>query len=113
MGKAEIAHQVEQLRIGGYLGEADTLESLAENLNLRAEHEYLLRFVSDNSFYSQHTKNQLRALWTAFCFHANWEADTQPYDNTLLDLWENLLARSAADWNDFNDFDNFMCEFLT
>ncbi len=113
MGKAEkIAHQAEQLRIGGYWEEAATLESLAKNLNLRAEHKYLMCFVSDNSFYDQHLKNQLRALWTAFCFHAKWEADTQPYDNTLLELWEILANRGAADWKDFNDFDNFMCEFL-
>lgn len=112
MGKAEkLAYQAEQLRAGGYHDEADTLERLAGTLNLRAEHDYLMRFAEDNSFYDSHQKNLLRALWTAFCFHAKWEADTQPYDSTLMELWS-MVSGKSGDWQDFGNFDNFMCEYL-
>lgn len=103
-----VKKQVEQLRIGGYMDEADTLETLAKSMNLRAEYDYLMRFVEDNCFYDSHIQNQLRALWTAFCFHTRWEADTELYDDTLQKLWKIL----KGSWQDFGSFDNFMSEFL-
>lgn len=105
---SKITHQLEQLRIGGYREEADTMEALAKSMNLRAEYDYLMQFVKDNSFYDAHIQNQLRALWTAFCFHAIWEADTEPYDKALQEIWAVL----KSNWKDFDTFDNFMCKFL-
>lgn len=56
---------------------------------------------------------QLRALWTAFCIHCDFEVDTLSYDSELASLW-NLLAREGASacGTEFEDFSNFMAALM-
>ena len=65
----------------------------------------------DGCFHDSHLQDQLRALWTASCIHAGWEADTEPYDSTMVELWNRVCGRPDG-WPDFRSFDGYMCEFL-
>lgn len=80
-------------------------------MNLWDEYNFLLHFAEYNCFHDSHRQNQFRALWTAFCIHADWEADTESYDNVMAELW-NQVGGKPGSWLDFNSFDNYMCEFL-
>ena len=40
-----------------------------------------------------------------------WEADTEPYDSTMVELWNRVCGRPDG-WPDFRSFDGYMCEFL-
>lgn len=108
-------HQIEQLRIGGYLTEADTLERLVGSMNLQEEFKYLMTFAASGDFDFQLYRNQLRALWTAYCFHAEMDVDTGKYDSKLHELWAALPKTSelcGIDWHDLDSFDGFMCAYL-
>lgn len=53
---------------------------------------------------------QLRALWTAYCIHQDFEVDTAAYDENLLRLWNAVKERSSfTGWKTFDQFDNYMC----
>ena len=82
-----------------------------EAINLRAEYNCLLHFAEDGCFHDSHLQGQLRALWTASCIHAGWEADTEPYGSTMVELWNRVCGRPDG-WPDFRSFDGYMCEFL-
>lgn len=116
MTKKSIQHQIEQLRIGGYLDEAETMQRLSTQVNTAAEFKYLKEFASGGDFDFQLLRNQLRALWTAFCFHTGFDVDTAQYDSYLRELWNAIPDSSTdlgdVDWHDFDDFDNFMCAYL-
>lgn len=51
-------------------------------MNENKEWEFLLGYVKDNTvyFYTETCRNQLLALWTAYCLHNNLEVDTIMYD---------------------------------
>ena len=103
-------HQAKR-QMSGCMDGDGPLEALAGTMNLRAEYNYLLNFAEDDCFYDSHLQNQLRVLWTAFCIHAGWEADTEPYDSTMMELWNRVCGRPDG-WPDFGSFDDYMCEFL-
>lgn len=110
-----IQRQIEQLRLGGYLAEAETLAKLSTQVNTAAEFEYLKKFASGGDFDFQLLRKQLRALWTAFCFHADLTVDTGKYDGYLHELWDALQPGSGLrdiDWCNFDEFDGFMCAYL-
>lgn len=80
-----------------------------------AELEYLKEFIRGGDFDYQLARDQLRALWTAYCFHEGLDVDTARYDRYLRDLWDAIPAGSDLrdiDWRDFDAFDNFMCAYL-
>ena len=79
------------------------------------EFEYIGRFAKATSLDFQLHRNQLRSLWTAYCFHADLNADTLEYDVRLQELWDSIPAGSdlrSIDWRDFESFDDFMCAYL-
>lgn len=80
-----------------------------------AEFDYLQAFAKIGDFDYQLARDQLRALWTAYCFHEGLDVDTARYDRYLRDLWDGIPAGSDlrdADWRNFDAFDNFMRAYL-
>ncbi len=55
--------------------------------------------------------NQLRCLWTAYCFHQNMMVDTFSYDNELEQVWNDMRGANKI-FADYNDFYNFMAAYL-
>lgn len=76
--------------------------------------EYLKEFVRQGCFDEELSRDQLRCLWTAYCFHQRLDVDTSGYDSGLLDLWDTMAEEEAetADWSDYDSFDSFMCRYL-
>lgn len=106
-------NQVEMLRRDGYSDAAQIIERQDSRFNLTKEMEWLTGFAALNDSGDPLVREQLRALWTAYCFHADWSADTAPYDNALLALWEQMgAAKQTRGYKDFEDFDDFMCGLL-
>lgn len=52
---------------------------------------------------------QVRALFTTWCFVNKIEADTSSCDTTLAKIYE--IARVEGIWN-YDDFENFMLELI-
>jgi len=74
---------------------------------------YLKEFAVHNDSGDLLARKQLRALWTAYCFHAGMLVDTAPYDNRILHLWNEMEdAKQTRGFKDFDDFDGFMCELM-
>jgi len=74
---------------------------------------YLIEFATHNDSGNPLVREQLRALWTAYCFHAGMLVDTAYYDNIILRLWNEMEdAKQTRGFKDFDDFDNFMCKWL-
>lgn len=94
----------------------DWYASILEKLPaVDVELEYLKEFAKTGDFDYQLARNQLRALWTAYCFHEGLDVDTARYDRYLRDLWDAIPAGSDLrdiDWHNFDAFDNFMCAYL-
>lgn len=58
-------------------------------------------------------KKQLRSLWVSFCIHANYDVDTSPYDNDLMEIWDKAVSVNPSNpFADFDSFDMYMCEDL-
>lgn len=59
-------------------------------------------------------RQQLHALWIAFCIHHDLECDTQDYDSAVRKLWEALPedSRVTFEWQNFVTFDLFMGGYL-
>ncbi len=55
--------------------------------------------------------NQLRCLWTAYCFHQNMEADTFGYDTELKQLWREIDGAEEI-FVSYEGFYNYMAEYL-
>lgn len=78
------------------------------------EYNYLLKFTAGADFETGDlAEKQLRALWTAYCFHEDMNVDTTEYDAKLLTLYQQLPGkRDSCSWYDFEGFGRYMCEFL-
>ena len=101
------------LRQDGYREAAELIESLLGRFNLPKELDHLTEFAVSNDSGSPLARDQLRALWTAYCFHAGLLPDTAPYDNTLLHIWNRMEQMGQTrGWKDFDDFDNAMGAYL-
>lgn len=98
-------HQIEILRRDGYHCAANLLCQI----NSEAEFDYILNFVQGCDFWGDPCCFQLRALWTAYCLHADIKVDTGTYDSQLAELWNAFIEPG---WKSFDDFDNFMCARL-
>lgn len=83
-------------------------------MNMQAEFEFLLQFIRQNGFDVEICRDQLRALWTAYCLHYDMTVDTGPYDLAMRELWSATaeMEEDTADWSDFDTFDNFMCGLM-
>lgn len=100
-----------ELKAGGYLDAAEFIERQLVTLNRTAEYGYMKAFIIEGDFTEDVYRTQLRALWTAYCLHQNLVVDTMDYDNDLLGLW-NIMHRmgNANGWENYSEFDDFMCE---
>ena len=76
------------------------------------EFEYMMSFAKEGD--CEISRDQLRALWTAFCFHRGLDVDTAEYDGFLRELWGVIAEANTdtSDWHDFETFGNFMCWYL-
>lgn len=75
---------------------------------------YLARFAFQSSFDEELCRDQLRSLWTAYCFHHGLDVDTSEYDTDLTQLWDVVseVEEETADWSDYDSFSTFMCRYL-
>ena len=106
-------NQIEMLRIDGYSDACPIIEQQDSSFNLTHEMAHLMDFAAINDSGDLLAREQLRALWTAYCFHADWNPDTASYDSAMLSIWERMReAGQTRGYKDFDDFDNFMCGLL-
>lgn len=75
---------------------------------------YIIGFAVESSFDNELACQQLRSLWTAYCFHWGLDVDTASYDADLAAVWREIaqLEEDTAYWSDFDSFDSFMCAEL-
>lgn len=115
MTEKDIQFQLDLLWRDGYHAAARIIETLHKNtISREVEFKYLRNFVQQSSFEDKNSRDQLRCLWTAYCFHQNLDPDMFEYDNDLLELWSLLFDRGhkTADWEDTEGFEGFMCCYL-
>ena len=112
--EADIQFQLGILRRDGYHAAAQIIESIQGMVSREAEMEYLKEFARQSCFDEELSRDQLRCLWTAYCFHHGLDVDTSGYDNDLLGLWSATAEEEpeTADWSDYGSFENFMCRYL-
>jgi len=77
-----------------------------------SELEFLKAFAQESCFDNELCRDQLRSLWTAYCFHHNHDVDTREYDVDLQELWEVIDESDCADWHDYSTFYDFMCGYF-
>lgn len=114
MTAEDIQFQLDLLWRDGYHAAARVIEVLQSTVSRSAEMAYLKEIVQQSCFDVEISRDHLRCLWTAYCFHQHLDVDTSGYDNDLLELW-NVLADTepeTADWSDYDSFGNYMCEYL-
>lgn len=73
------------------------------------EYRYILDFVWGNVLDDNRSYYQLRCLWTAFCFHYDLDVDTRCYDAYLEKIYASIPENTA---DRYDDFYNFMCEYM-
>lgn len=81
-------------------------------MDRKAELEYIRSFARESFLDDGLGCDQLRCLWTAYCFHHNLDVDTAQYDKDLASVWDVVDEPDCADWHSFETFDNFMCKYL-
>ena len=98
----------------GYHAAARLIEQLQSSISKDAEWKYLMQFVFEGNFYADVCREQLRSLWTAYCFHHNLDVDTAEYDYDLRTLWNAIIVpeRESPEWSSFEGFECFMCKEL-
>lgn len=79
-----------------------------------AEFKYMAAFAVESYLIEELARDQLRALWTAYCLHHNLDADAYEYDDDLSQLWEVVseAGDGTSEWSDYDGFCNFMCRYL-
>ena len=83
-------------------------------MNKNVEFQFLVQFSRENPLDEEICRDQLRALWTAYCLHHGRTVDTGSYDNEISELWSAVAETESdtGDWCGFDSFDNFMCYLL-
>jgi len=78
------------------------------------EFHYIVQFAIGACFDQELCCDQMRALWTAYCFHHNLTVDTQAYDYDAQRLWQAVreTEEDTTFWGDFESFDSFLCKYL-
>ena len=104
---------IAELKVGGYLDAAEYIERQFATINRTAEFGYMKAFTVEGHFDNEVEREQLRALWTAYCLHHNLDVDTAAYDTELAELWLKITEMGKVqDWYCVEDFENFMCGLL-
>lgn len=92
----------------------NTVSVSGQDTDREREIEYIRAFVRESDFGEELGRSQLRALWTAYCFHHNLDVDTAGYDKDLRELWGLIDEETAnmvtgeSDWTCFERFDHYM-----
>ena len=81
---------ISELKVGGYLDAAEYIERQFGTINRTAEFGYMKAFIIEGYFENETDREQLRALWTAYCCHHGLNVDTGTYDAELTELWRKL-----------------------
>ena len=85
-------------------------------MNEKAEWDSLVSYIKDGTVYfrNETCRNQLMALWTAYCIHNGLEVDTAIYDAVLLDLFNALSPeqKNELSCRRFSEFDDMMGAWL-
>lgn len=106
-----------ELAPGGcdYDSESDTCKfnDVGDAPGLKAELRFILEFARERDFFEEVERRQLRALWSAYCLRHNRCCDTRPYDEELLELWNEInknadAVAGDADWSSYERFDLYM-----
>lgn len=71
--------------------------------------------ASEGNFVYKLNREQLRALWTAFCLHNKCNPDTLAYDIAIAAIWNKVLQQKPrpACWSSFKKFDLYMGSLLS
>ena len=82
------------------------------NCGEQSEMSFMLSFARTEDFCFTVTRKQLRSLWTAYCIRHDYEPDTKRYDDDLYWIWQALMENKSSpeEFDDFEEFDNYMCE---
>ena len=83
-------------------------------MDRNAEFNYILAVEVESSFENELSRDQLRCLRTAYCFHNNLDADPYEYDGDIRALWTAIAAQEpdSAGWRDLASFAYSMCMYL-
>lgn len=109
----EMKMQVDLLYRDGYHCAAKIITELSTGFNKDVEMGYMESFLRERAgeLNNEITKHQLRSMWTTFCMHHNLDVDTDEYDIRLISLW-NIIVLDESHTVTWEEFDNFMCEYL-
>ncbi len=98
-----------------YDSESDTCKfnDVGDTPGLKAELRFILEFARERDFLEEVERRQLRALWSAYCLRHDRCCDTRPYDEELLELWNEInknadAVAGDADWSCYERFDLYM-----
>ena len=85
-----------------------------EKGSLEQELDCIVGFAVESCFDNELACQQLRSLWTAYCFHHGLDADTEDYDADLAAIWKEIaqMEEDTAFWSDYDSFSSFMCAEL-
>ena len=89
----------------GYNAAAHLIEKLENSINRDAELKWLKAFACEMDD-TELAWEQLRCLWTAYCFHHNLDVDTKDYDDALCEVWHEAPAKPRG------TFESLMCRNL-
>ena len=70
---------------------------------------YIIDFATDTGWDDLKRREQLRALFTSWCFIFGIDADTTECDDILYITYEKVLMEPVID---YDDFENYMFELI-
>lgn len=79
-------------------------------MDMGTELEYIISFAKERDFEDKDEREQLRALWTAYCLHQNIDFDTFGYDMDIGCVWDAVVEGNNN--LDKEAFMMYMCEYL-
>lgn len=85
-----------------------------EGIDRGEEFTYMAQFAARNSFDGELSRERLRTMWTAYCFHHGLKEDTAEYEDDLARLWD-VVSKSeggTSGWPDLDSFDRSMSRYL-
>lgn len=111
VNKWGVQDDIKVLRRDGYNSAANRLEILSTAIDKDVEMQSIINFIREHPEVCPSNdilgREQLRALWIAFCFHQDLDVDTYEYDAYLSTLWGELTSRWPLD-----EFEEYMCAML-
>ena len=81
-------------------------------MDIDKEFDFMYDYIKEADFVFEDSMEQLRCLWTAFCFHYNIDVDTKRYDDHLICIWDEMEKNETCGLRDLSKFENFMCKYL-